>query len=174
MRYLVLSVVVFVLAGCTGVPQGLTPVRFDPSRYMGEWYSIARLNHAFERGLTNVSATYALKADGSVSVRNRGFDPSRCAFKEIEGTAQLQGPSDVASLSVSFFPLLSGGYHVIALDVNYQWAMVAGPTRGYLWILSRRPTLDAKVTARLMEQARSLGFATDELMMVDQSKPSCT
>ena len=174
MRHLILSIFALALAGCTGVPQGVTPVRFEPARYMGEWYSIARLDHSFERGLTNVSATYGLKADGSVSVRNRGFDPSRCAFKEIEGTAQLQGPSDVASLSVSFFPLLSGGYHVIALDPQYQWAMVAGPTRGYLWILSRRPVLDAKITARLVEQARGLGFATNELVMVDQSKPRCT
>ena len=90
MRHLILSIFALALVGCTGVPQGVTPVRFEPARYMGEWYSIARLDHSFERGLTNVSATYGLKADGSVSVRNRGFDPARCTFKEIEGTAQLQ------------------------------------------------------------------------------------
>ncbi|MDX2446852.1 MAG: lipocalin family protein, partial [Desulfobacterales bacterium] len=31
-----------------------------------------------------------------------------------------------------------GGYHVIALDQEtYHYAMVAGPSRSYLWILSR-------------------------------------
>ena len=173
MRSILLISLMLALVACTGVPQGVTPVRFEPSRYMGEWYSIARLDHAFERGLTNVSAIYGLKTDGTVSVRNRGFDRARCSWKEIEGSAQWQGPSDVASLSVSFFPLLSGGYHVIKLDPNYQWAMVAGPTRGYLWILARKPVLDAKVTARLVEEARALGFATHELVMVDQSKPNC-
>ena len=58
---------VTLLAGCfTGVPQGAVPVKpFDLQRYLGTWYEIARLDHVFERGLTDVNATYALKDDGS-------------------------------------------------------------------------------------------------------------
>jgi apolipoprotein D and lipocalin family protein len=45
------------LGGCTGVPDGVTPVRdFQLDRYLGKWYEIARLDHSFESGLSDVSA----------------------------------------------------------------------------------------------------------------------
>ena len=49
------------LAGCvpTSPPEGITAVTpFDLQRYQGRWYEQARLDHSFERGLTDVSATY--------------------------------------------------------------------------------------------------------------------
>ena len=47
------------LTSCTGIPEGLTPVQpFELNRYLGEWHEIARLDHSFERGMMDVSATY--------------------------------------------------------------------------------------------------------------------
>jgi apolipoprotein D and lipocalin family protein len=40
---------------------------------------------------------------------------------------------------VSFFGPFYGGYNVIRLDDDYQYALVSGPNRDYLWILSRTP-----------------------------------
>jgi apolipoprotein D and lipocalin family protein len=63
------------LAGCTGMPVGVRPVTdFQLDRYLGTWYEIARLDHSFERGLTDVSATYSRRPDGGVDVLNRGSD----------------------------------------------------------------------------------------------------
>ncbi len=54
------------LGGCTGIPDGLAPVAdFELQRYLGTWYEIARLDHSFERGMSNVTATYSLRDDGS-------------------------------------------------------------------------------------------------------------
>jgi apolipoprotein D and lipocalin family protein len=47
---------------------------FDAKRYMGTWYELARIDHSFEKDLTQVSASYSLNDDGSVAVLNRGFD----------------------------------------------------------------------------------------------------
>ena len=94
-----------------------------------------------------------------MAVVNKGFDRAKCRHRSIEGRASFQGPSDVASLSVSFFWPLAGGYHVIALDhEHYRWAMVAGPTRGYLWILAREPQLDQAALGMLIRQATDLRF----------------
>src|SRR3569832_801457 len=74
------------LVGCAGVPKGLHPVGgFELERYLGRWYEIARLNHSFERGLTNVSAEYRLLPDGRVEVVNRGFDPAKKAWRAAKG-----------------------------------------------------------------------------------------
>ncbi|MBA4194436.1 MAG: lipocalin [Comamonadaceae bacterium] len=163
---------VTLLAGCfTGVPQGAVPVKpFDLQRYLGTWYEIARLDHSFERGLTDVNATYALKDDGSVSVLNRGFDPAKGAWKEAEGRALFIGDPQTASLKVSFFGPFFGGYHVIALDPDYRWAMVIGPDTGYLWILARDKTLDTAVREKLVAQAASLGVDTRGLIWVEHGR----
>jgi apolipoprotein D and lipocalin family protein len=163
------------VAGCTGIPDGLAPVRdFDVGRYGGTWFEIARLDHRFERGLTNVTAAYAPRADGGIDVVNRGFDPARCDWREAKGKAVFQGPRDVASLSVTFFWPFAGGYHVLALDrADYGWALVSGPSRDYLWILARRPDPDPATVAALEAQARALGFAVDALIRVAHGPARC-
>ena len=74
---------------------------------------------------------------------------------------------------MSFFGPFYGGYHVLALDRSapgYAYALVAGPSRDYLWILSRAPTLPEETLDRLVERARTLGFPVEELVIVDQSR----
>ncbi|MCA3260839.1 MAG: lipocalin family protein [Telmatospirillum sp.] len=160
---------------CTGIPKGVAPIDgFDVQRYKGEWFEIMRLDHSFERGLSNVTATYTLRDDGSVGVLNRGFDAKNCRWKEATGRAVFQGAPDVASLSVTFFWPFAGGYHVLALDKqDYRWALISGPTRGYLWLLARRPDLAPEIRNRLVEQARGLGFPTAELILVEHGPLPC-
>ena len=63
------------LLGCTGVPKGLKPVsEFDGERYLGKWYEIARLDHSFERNMSNVSAVYAEDSSGGITVVNQGYN----------------------------------------------------------------------------------------------------
>ena len=166
-------VFMFGLGACsTAPPEGVTPVRpFDLSRYEGKWYELARLDHSFERGMSDVSATYRAQADGSVEVINRGYDSARGEWRQAVGRALFTGDPNTASLKVSFFGPFYGGYHVVALDQqNYRWAMVAGPDRDYLWILARDRQLPASVRDDLLAQARKLGFAVDKLIWVAQTR----
>lgn len=173
-RVVALLAAAAVLGGCTGVPAGVEPVRsFDVQRYAGTWYSIHRLDHSFERNLTNVTARYSVRPDGSVEVVNRGFDRTKCAWQEVVGTAKFRGSPDVASLAVTFQWPFAGGYHVFALDPDYRWVMISGPSHGYLWILSREPQLEPGVRDRLVAKAREAGFPTDELQTVEQGAPVC-
>lgn len=170
------ALLLLTLAACTGRPEGVEVVRgFDAARYGGQWFEVMRLDHRFERGLTNVTASYTPRADGSIGVVNRGFDPKGCRWRQADGRAVFQDSPDIASLSVTFFWPFAGGYHVVELDrQDYGWALISGPTRGYLWILARRPDLDPAIRARLVERARALGFPTDELILVEHRPPDCT
>ncbi len=160
------------IAGCTGVPDGVEPVHgFELDRYLGQWYEIARLDHRFERGLQDVSATYSLREDGDIEVRNRGFDPEQGEWREAIGRAHPLGEPDVASLAVSFFGPFYGGYHVIALDRDhYADALVSGPDRDYLWILARERSLDPARRDALLEIAREAGYDVDSLIWVEHSR----
>jgi apolipoprotein D and lipocalin family protein len=161
------------MSGCsTAPPEGLTAVTpFDVNRYLGKWFEIARLDHSFERGLTDVSATYSLKPDGSLEVINRGFNTKKDEWKSATGRALFTGSQNQGSLKVSFFGPFYGGYHVLALDqTGYQWALVAGPDRDYLWILARTKTLTPVIRDQLVAQAKKMGFAIDKLIWVSHTR----
>ncbi|CAI1712383.1 outer membrane lipoprotein Blc [Serratia proteamaculans] len=143
---------------------------FDSQRYLGTWYEIARLDHRFERGLEQVTANYTPREDGGLKVINRGFNTQKQQWQESTGKAYFIGSPQVAALKVSFFGPFYGGYNVIELDTDYRYALVCGPNRDYLWILSRTPELDAATRDRLLQTAKNNGFAIDKLIWVKQSQ----
>jgi len=155
------------LTGCSGIPSGTEAVTgFELERYLGTWYEIARLDHSFERDLDCVSAYYSQRDDGGVRVINRGFNLAQETWKEAEGRAYFIDGADVGRLKVSFFGPFYGGYNILELDEDYQWALVAGPNRGYLWILARSPSLGEERLEWLTQRAADMGFAVDELIEV--------
>ncbi|HEX5636053.1 MAG TPA: lipocalin family protein [Gammaproteobacteria bacterium] len=157
------------LTGCVGLPENVKPVeQFNADRYLGKWYEIARLDHSFERGLSKVSATYSLRDDGGIRVINRGYDEKKQQWKEAEGKAYFVNGADRAYLKVSFFGPFYGSYIVADLDhVHYQYALVSGPDKSYLWILSRTPQMNQETQKRLVEKAATLGFDTGKLIFVE-------
>lgn len=170
---LVSTALVLALVGCSSTtpPSGITPVTpFDLARYEGRWYEVARLDHSFESGMTDVSATYQRQSDGSVRVLNRGFDVGKNDWRQAEGKAQFTGDTNTASLKVSFFGPFYGGYHVAALDADYQWALVVGPDRSYCWILSRTKQLAPAVREQLIARAQALGIDTQALIWVTHDR----
>ncbi len=168
-----LAALALFLSACTGAPEGVEPVSgFDLDRYLGTWYEIARLDHSFERGLSNITANYSLRDDGGVRVVNRGYNVEKQEWDEAEGKAYFVGDADVGQLKVSFFGPFYGGYNIFALDRDgYEYAMVAGPDRSYLWILARSPDLDDAILEKLLAKAGELGFPLGELIMVEHDSP---
>ena len=171
-RIAIAALAVQALVACTSVPPGITPVSpFELERYLGTWYEIARLDHSFERGLSDVSAEYRLNPDGSVAVINRGYDANEDTWQEAVGRALFVGDANTGSLKVSFFGPFYGGYHVAELDREaYRWALVVGPNRDYLWILARDRQLSSDVRDTLVATARAAGFDTAELIWVEHGR----
>ena len=168
MRSRLVAAMAVLLVGCTGMPEGIVTVDdFELERYLGTWYEIARLDHRFERGLSNVTANYSMKEDGGVRVLNRGRNADG-EWEEAEGKAYFVDRPDAGRLKVSFFGPFYGGYNIVELDkVDYGYALVVGPNRDYLWILARQPDLDAATLQRLVAAARELDFPVDDLIYVE-------
>ncbi|MDD1627149.1 MAG: lipocalin family protein [Methylococcaceae bacterium] len=165
-----LVLIATLLSSCTGIPDGVTAIDgFEINRYMGTWYEIARLDHRFEKGLNNISATYTLREDGGVNVLNKGWNHVDGEWEQAEGKAYFVEQPDKGRLKVSFFGPFYGGYNIIELDKkDYAYSMVAGPDRSYFWILSRTRHLPKSTLEALIEKAKQLGFATDKLIFVNQ------
>jgi apolipoprotein D and lipocalin family protein len=168
----VLMAFALLLTGCIGLPENVKPVdRFNSGKYLGKWYEIARLDHSFERGLSKVSANYSMRDDGGIRVINRGYDAQKQQWKEAEGKAYFVKGTDQGYLKVSFFGPFYGAYIVVELDhENYQYSLVSGPDKSYLWILSRTPRMNQETQKRLVEKAAALGFDTGKLIFVEHDK----
>jgi apolipoprotein D and lipocalin family protein len=163
------TVVIVSLGSCASIPKGAVAVDpFDLQKYSGRWYEIARMDFRFERNLKNVTALYSVNDDGSVKVLNRGYDYVKKKWKEAEGRAKFAGDSKQAKLKVSFFGPFYSGYNVLALDDEYKYALVAGKSLKYLWILSRETSIPEEVKQSYLNIARELGFDTSVLIWTEQ------
>lgn len=145
----------------------------DLHRYMGTWYEIARFDHRFERGLSEVTATYTLLPDGTVRVDNRGYkhhEPYDVCHT-AEGRAKVPDPSQPGKLKVSFFLSFYSDYYVLELDrEGYNYALIGSSTDNYLWILSRTPILPEDIKKKLLTAAVRRGYDVEKLIWVDQRK----
>jgi len=165
-----LVALVLLLTGCVGIPEKVKPVdHFKLEKYLGKWYEIARLDHSFERDLTRVTAEYSLRDDGGLKVVNRGYSAKENKWKEAEGKAYFVKGSDQGYLKVSFFGPFYGSYIVLELDhENYEYSLVCGPDKSYLWILARSPKIKEDIKNILIAKATALGFDTNKLIYVNQ------
>jgi len=169
-RSVLVGMLCLALVSCTGIPDGVEPVTgFDQSRYLGTWYEIARLDHSFERGLSDVTATYDLNPDGSIKVLNRGFNAEEGAWREAKGVARFMGSSDIAHLKVSFFGPFYGSYIVFELGEDYDYAFVSGFNRDYLWLLAREPQITSELRNHFIETMMALDFDPAELVWLDKT-----
>jgi apolipoprotein D and lipocalin family protein len=157
-------------ATSVSIPKGATPVTpFDAEKYLGKWYEIARLDYTFEKHLNNVTAEYSLNPNGTIRVDNKGYNFYQSAWKESVGKAKFVEDPEVGRLKVSFFGPFYAGYNVIALDDDYQYALVVGDNLDYMWILSRETTIPDHIKENYQAQAKAIGFDTDALIWCEHT-----
>jgi apolipoprotein D and lipocalin family protein len=136
----------------------------DLDRYLGTWYEIASYPMYFQKGCTATTATYSLRDDGLIKVVNRcRKDSLDGKLKEAVGRARVVDPETNAKLEVSFFGPFWGDYWIIDLDPDYQWAVVGGAKRKYLWILSRTPQMDTALFNEIVGRLPAKGYDPDQL-----------
>jgi lipocalin len=157
------------MAACSKDFDNSTVNEFDLSRYLGQWYEVARYDHSFERGMDNTMAEYILQDDGKVFVLNSGWKNGK--FKIAEGKAKYKDPEGKpGALKVSFFLFFYSEYNVMMVDENYQISLVGSKAEKYLWILSRTPVPDPDLLQAVLDEAKLRGYDTSKLIWVDQSR----
>ncbi len=141
----------------------------DLKRYQGTWYEIARLPNFFERKLKCASAEYHLRADGKITVINKGnFISNQDKIKSVQGVAWIPDKNSTAKLKVQFFWPFSGDYWIMELDKDYRYALVGDPDLKYLWILAREKTMDDKTYKMLLQKAVDNGYDIKPIIKVEQ------
>lgn len=159
------------IGGCVSIPKNAVAVQpFSANKFMGKWYEIARFDYRFEKNLNNVTAEYSVNDDGSIKVKNRGYDTKTEKWKESIGKAKLVKGADKGRLKVSFFGPFYAGYNVVKIDKDYKYALIAGNNLDYLWILAREKTIPEAIKEEYIKAAQKIGYDTSKLIWVKQDK----
>lgn len=159
------------LFSCATIPKGASAVKwFDKTRYLGKWYEIARFDFTFEKNLNNTTAEYSLNENGTIKVDNKGYNTKKEKWEEAVGKAKFVNEDTVAMLKVSFFGPFYGGYNVVELDEDYKYALVAGSSLDYLWILSREKMIPDAIKEKYLASAKAIGYDTNKLMWIEHDK----
>lgn len=169
MKHLILTFVIVMTAISCNAQRNInraTVASLDVERYMGRWYELARYDHSFERDLEYCQAQYTLLDNGKIRVENSGVDSKNGKHKLSVGKAKLGDAP--GQLRVSFFLFFYSDYNILALDDNYEWALIGSKSPKYLWILSRTPQLPQSVMDDILTLAHKRGYDTSELIMVKQ------
>jgi apolipoprotein D and lipocalin family protein len=165
---LVLACVLAPLA-CKSDPPLDTVSTVDLSRFQGQWYEIASIPRATQQDCRGTTATYRTTGAGAMDLLNECHVGSLDGpVRQASAHAVVPDPSAPGKLSVNFGGFY-GDYWIIDLGANYEYAVVGHPSRDYLWILSRTPSLDSTVTASILQRAQSNGFDTSRLAYTQQS-----
>jgi apolipoprotein D and lipocalin family protein len=151
----------------------------DLSRYVGRWYEIARLpNKVQNKCASDVVVQYAPRSDGRLDVINR-CRQNDGRMDQANGVARraADAKSDAilqvrfAPAILSFLPGVWDDYWIIGLGPDYTWAVVGVPSREYLWILSRTPSMSDSSFAQALEIAKGKSFDTSRLIRTAHTTP---
>lgn len=129
--------------------------------FMGRWYEIARFDHSFERGMTDVTATYKLLEDGKIEVINRGVKDG----KPTEAIGKAKTTDIPGRLRVSFFLFFYSDYNILAMGQEGDWILIGSSSPKYLWILARTPQLPEYTLKHIIALAKQRGYDTDKLII---------
>lgn len=205
LRLFLVAALLCAVSAATCPPPGFDSVPdLDIDRYISApWYIQKQIPVIYQREdqLYCVQAQYKRLNDDTVQVFNYANEgkvngPSQTTDGQGSGIfggrllGKIEDLDDPSKLSVGFAgptgdsPLFAGPYWIVALDDDYQWAIVTGgpPTAesndacGYsnegvngngFWLFSRKP-IDPEATAIMEEKAKELGLDTSVLLPVEQ------
>jgi len=142
----------------------------DLARFQGQWFEIAKLPRATQADCVGTTAFYELRSDGTMLVTNQyqlsSFSGVR---RKVTASARVPDAAVPAKLSVDFGGFY-GDYWIIDLAADYSYAVVGHPTRQYLWVLARGPTLDAGTLNAVLGRAAQNGFDISNLEYTVQAR----
>jgi apolipoprotein D and lipocalin family protein len=168
MRSFWLAVAVCLAAsGCSHEPLDVAP-QVDLARFQGKWFEIAALPRYAQSGCTATTAFYVLRDDG-MDVTHQ------CRVGGLEGplkssVARVDRADDALASKLNIQVAgFSGDYWILEVGEHYEYAVVGVPSRDYLWILSRTPSLDQGKLDAILGRMRASKFDTSRLEYTTQA-----
>jgi len=168
------ALVAVLLAAATPAPAREAPQPTKPvgaSFFSGRWYEIARTTNKRQGDCEAPTYDFGKPAGGQIGfilTCRRGSPAGKAEAAKV--TVKL--PTD--EVRNKFRVSIMGGaigtdYWVLDRADDLSWAIMATPGGNYVWVLSRRPTMDHSLRNQLMNRIRGWGYDMSKIVLPRQS-----
>ncbi|MES2278304.1 MAG: lipocalin family protein [Bacteroidota bacterium] len=134
--------------------------KLDLNRYAGKWYSLYSIPTMYDKGSRETITTYTLNKDGYFNV----FTACKKGDDNKTYTSKLFPEKDKdGEMKAQFLWPFKVDYWVIELGDDYQYVVVGHPDHKFLFIMSRKPSIDKKLYDEIVARCKAKGYAVDQL-----------
>ena len=167
-----LGLMVLLALGRASHGQTVTAVpTLDLTKFTGNWYEIARLPTKRDKNCDHDSVVLIALGDKKDSLQLVIACQTKKGFTQVRNVnGKPEDKTSNGKLKVTTFWPFSEKYWVLAIDPNYDWALVGNPNHKELWVLGRTGAMDAGVLAGIEAKAAAEGFNTTKLISTPQTK----
>ena len=168
---------VLALAGCASLsPSTKSPVplaeKVELERYMGDWYVIGIIPNFIEKNAYNSIESYRLDDDGTIATtfqyRKGAFD---APLKTLTPRGFVVPNSHNALWGMRVIWPLKGEYRIAYVATDYSTTIVGRSQLDYVWLMSRRPEMNADESEGFRALIASWGYDVSAFVRVPQRWP---
>jgi apolipoprotein D and lipocalin family protein len=149
---------------------GLAPMpnktvdKVDLKRFAGKWYSLSSIPTMFDSGTRETTTVYTLNNDGYYNVfttARKGNDNELHTY-----TSKLfpDKSTNNSQMKAQFVWPVKVDYWVVDLADDYSYTIVGHPDHKYLFIMSRKPSIDKKLYEELVAKCKAMGYPVEKLV----------
>jgi apolipoprotein D and lipocalin family protein len=167
---------VALLAGCQTAPT-MPPLRTVPRvdlpRFMGDWYVIAHIPTAIEKGAYNAIESYRLNDDGTIATTfTFNQDALDGKLKTYTPKGEVVNTATNAEWAMQFAWPIKADYKIVYLDDDYQQTIIGRDQRDYVWIMARSPNISPTDFDALLTRVRNMGYEINLLRRIPHQPKS--
>ena len=161
------------LAACrSSHPPITTAWDVDLQRFMGDWYVIANIPTAIERGAHNAIESYRLDSDGSIpttfTFRDGAFD---ARLKRYCPRGFVRDKRSKAVWGMQFLWPIKADYRIVYVSPDYQRTIVGREKRDNVWVMARTPQISDAELQDLRARVAKEGYDMTKFARVPQQWP---
>jgi apolipoprotein D and lipocalin family protein len=138
--------------------------KVDLERYSGKWYSLYSIPTIFDKDTRETTTTYTLNKEGYYNVLTVAKKGDDNELKTYKSKLFPVTENHNAQMKAQFLWPFKVDYWVIDLATDYSYVVVGHPDRKFLFIMSRKPTMDKKVYEELVAKCKSMGYPVEKLV----------
>jgi apolipoprotein D and lipocalin family protein len=137
--------------------------KVDLSRYAGKWYSLYSIPTMFDKGTRETTTTYTLNKDGYYNVLTTAKKKDDAELHVYKSKLFPIAEQHNAEMKAQFVWPFKVDYWVIDVAPDYSYVVVGHPDHKFLFIMSRKPTMDKKLYEGLVAKCKAMGYPVEKL-----------